>query len=491
MLTTTFMNDRDNDSVGTRVLTSASLPRGRPSLGDEVSWQDYSDRVVDMCEAVRTHDRDYKAMRTAVEALTSTPSEFHGLDKIVKVNHDTQTALVEANVTMETLVEATRPLHFIPSVVAESRITTVADAFATTTNSSSSSRFGTFDCTVMAAGVVLGNGHFASSSVNDADGGELLQGSAGACHSLGITTMLEISLVKAGPYVEVMYTPVSSISGMITGIVEAARQSAGLEASIDYVEGIMLNQCSGVIVTGRQVLFSHRPVTKALAKGNDFTEHVRSIGRRGITRREPIVELVLVEDYLFRHDNRRNAQQIQGKRFSWPAVKPTAKTATAGAARYLDFAVSTSHAQEIIESLTNIYCSWPMWICPVTPPRCFGRSQTFGLQPAADDLFLNVGIWGSLCAWDGTVDAYLRQRASFRYLHSRAPWSPAAIWFDHNDRRYASLRSRWNADSLASIAERLPISSPMECAEVSKRHSWGPTSFSRTQSTLHGVSVSP
>jgi delta24-sterol reductase len=485
MLTTTFTNDRDNDSTGARYRTDISSPRGNPSLGDEISWRDYSDRVVDMCEVVRAHDQDYKAMKNAGNTLTSTPSQFLGLDKIVKVNHDTQTALVEANVTMESLVEATRPLHLIPSVVAESRFTTVADAFATTTNSSSSSRFGTFDCTVMTAGVVLGNGHFVTSSVNDADGGELLQGSAGAYHSLGTTTMLEISLVKAGPYVEVTYTAVSSIPEMITEIVKAARQSAGLEPSIDYVEGIMLDRRSGIIVTGRHILFSHRPVAKALAKGGDFTEHVRSIWRRSNTSGERIVELFPVEKYLFRHDARRNVQPVQSKRFSWPAVKPTA-----GAARYLDFAVSTSHAQEVIESLANVYSSWPMWICPVTPPRCFGRSQTFGLQPAADKLFLDIGIWGSPCAWDRTADSYLRQRASFRYLHSRAPWFPEAIWFDHNDRRYAWLRSQWNADSYTSIGERLPISSSLGHGEGSKRHSWASTSSSHTQFNSPGSSFS-
>ncbi|KAH7061826.1 hypothetical protein BKA63DRAFT_196599 [Paraphoma chrysanthemicola] len=266
MLTSTFTNDRDvRPTTSARAFKAANICPEVRSSEDEVLWKDYADRVITICETVRIHDRYRKATGNAGDVLLSTPSQFHGLDKIVKVNHDTQTALVEANVTMETLVKAVQPLHLTPTVVAESKSTTVADAFAATTNASSSSRYGTFDCTVMTAGVVLGNGHFVSSSINDPDRGELLQRSAGAFHSLGITTMLEIALVKAGPYVEVTYTPVSSILEMVKRIVVAASQSAELESSIDFVEGILLDRCKGMIVTGRRVLNAHRKPSQALA----------------------------------------------------------------------------------------------------------------------------------------------------------------------------------------------------------------------------------
>ncbi|KAH7061003.1 hypothetical protein BKA63DRAFT_430233 [Paraphoma chrysanthemicola] len=381
-------------------------------------------------------------------------------------------AAVEANVTMETLVKAVQPLHLTPTVVAESKSTTVADAFAATTNASSSSRYGTFDCTVMTAGVVLGNGHFVSSSINDPDRGELLQRSAGAFHSLGITTMLEIALVKAGPYVEVTYTPVSSISEMVKRIVVAASQSAELESSIDFVEGILLDRCKGMIVTGRRVLNAHRKLSQALATGKDFTEHVRSICRRHRGSSELVVELYPVDQYLFRHDQRRSVQQVRNKRFSWPASKHALDTAAKGAAKFLDFAVSRSSAEEIVTLLTAEYNSWPIWICPVMSPKCFGRSETFSLEPAASELLLNIGMWDSASVRDGSIDVRLHHKDSFRYLRSRAPCSPETLWFDHDDRRYAWLRSQWKADTFASIADRLQMPNPFQCADTFRRHTW-------------------
>jgi hypothetical protein len=160
---------------------------------------------------------------------------------------------------------------------------------------------------------------------------------------------------------------------------------------------------------------------------------------------------------------------VPNQRRSWPAVKPSVKEATASAAKFLDFAVSTSAAQEILQSLIAAYDSWPIWICPVMPPKCFGRSKTFSLEPAADKLLLNVGIWSSTCASDGSMDVYLSQRDSFRYLHSRAPCPPETVWFDHDDRRYALLRPHLQADALASVDERLQTLNPLGYTKLSQQ----------------------
>lgn len=48
---------------------------------------------------------------------------------------------------------------------------------------------------------------------DDKDTAGLLWGGAGALHNLGLTTLLEIALILAGEYVEIMYSPIFSISG--------------------------------------------------------------------------------------------------------------------------------------------------------------------------------------------------------------------------------------------------------------------------------------
>jgi delta24-sterol reductase len=439
-----------------------------PSLHGYALWRDYSNRVLHICETVRSRHRDRKALGNAGKPLMSSPGQFQGLDRIVKVCHDTETALVEANVTMESLVDALRPLHLIPTVVSDSRSMTVADAFASTTNSSSSSRFGTFDCTVMAAGMVLGNGEFAMPRIDDEDNGDLLQKSAGALHSLGITSMLEISLMKAGPFVEVTYTPVFSILDMLGETISAASKCAQLDPPLHFVESILIGQYSGMIITGREVLTASRAGLQALDKSDDFTQHVRAIWRRIRHSKKSHVELLPIQDYLFQHNGRRSVLPVPSKRRSWPAVKSPADTATAGPPKFLDFAVSISAAHEVIESLVASYNTWPIWVCPVMPHKWFGRCKTFGLQPAADKLLLNISIWGVACAFDGSLDVFLSQRDSFRYLHSRAPCPPEMVWFDHDDRQYARVRHKWEADTFADVQERLEKVNPLDCIKVSQ-----------------------
>ncbi|KAF2022670.1 FAD-binding domain-containing protein, partial [Setomelanomma holmii] len=136
------------------------------------------------------------------------PADIPRLDQIVEIDLSAQTAKVEANVSMGSLVKATLPLGLVPSVVAGQRGMTVADAFANMTSESSSFSFGAFDCTVLEIEIITGDGEIVRARPDWNE--DLFYGSAGTMHSLGLITMLEISLTRRGPYVRLEFIPLAS-----------------------------------------------------------------------------------------------------------------------------------------------------------------------------------------------------------------------------------------------------------------------------------------
>ncbi|KAF9728489.1 24-dehydrocholesterol reductase precursor [Paraphaeosphaeria minitans] len=388
----------------------------------------------------------FRAQRAAFNA----PSDVPGFDKIVQLDFDTSTAWVEPNVTMGTLVQATLECGFVPAVVAGSKTISVADAFAATTTESSSFMFGTFDCTVLSMEVILSNGQYVMARSDDKDTADLLWGSAGALHSLGLTTLLEIALIPAGGYVEVMYSPIFSISGARCMMQQIERGPSGpplsmLDLSTDFVEVIMFDSSSGLAITGRFTPTTGRASVLQSLKGNSFSRHARSVwydSRLAYKRR---VEILPVMEYLFRHDDRH--PQARRKRRSWGQKSSANFGDESSSAVLQDIGLPAEATEEHIRNFHEAQGIWPIWMYPVRPPESFGRCS-FGTGAPFAHMFWNIRFSSSSAACDGAMERRLRNAQGFRYLHCRAPCSEATAWVFHDDRWYGELRSRWSAQGL-------------------------------------------
>jgi delta24-sterol reductase len=86
------------------------------------------------------------------------------LNNVLSVNSDTKTTLVEPNVPMDKLVEATFQYGFVPPVVMEFPGITVGGGFSGTSGESSSFRRGYFECTINQVEVILANGETVNAS---------------------------------------------------------------------------------------------------------------------------------------------------------------------------------------------------------------------------------------------------------------------------------------------------------------------------------------
>lgn len=135
------------------------------------------------------------------------------LNRILAIDVENMTALVEPNVPMDALVVATVVKGLVPLVVMEFPGITVGGGFSGTSGESSSFRFGPFDATVNWIEIVLGNGNLVRASRIDGENTDLFWGAASAFGTLGVVTLLEVQLQKAKPYVRLSYTLQQTVLG--------------------------------------------------------------------------------------------------------------------------------------------------------------------------------------------------------------------------------------------------------------------------------------
>lgn len=375
------------------------------------------------------------------DRVYNVPSDVPSLDKIVQLDRATSTVWVEPNVSMKTLVQAALKYRLVPAVVAASMAVSVADAFAATTSESSSFKFGTFDCTVLSMEVILSNGQYVMARSNDPSTADLIYGSAGALHSLGLTTLFEIALVPAGEYVEVTYSPILSISGATSKMqqVEQGPHMSMPVLSADFVEVIMFDSSSGFLVTGRFTPTASRVSLPRSLDGNSFSRYARSVWQDAKFVDKKRVEILPVVEYLFRHDDRRpcarSSRLLRGQKTSASFI---------GEARTMvlqEIGLPVEAAEEHIRGFHAARDIWPIWMCPVKPPKTFGRCS-FGIGVTFEHLFWSIRFYSSNSVCDGAMKQHLQNAHGFRYLHCRAPCSEETAWIFHDDRWYGKRRSR-------------------------------------------------
>ncbi|CAG5190259.1 uncharacterized protein ALTATR162_LOCUS12167 [Alternaria atra] len=178
---------------------------------------------------------------------------------------------------MGALVQATMKERLIPAVVASSKDTTVVEALTTETCSSSSFRYGTFDCAVLSFKGVRRDGQEIMVKLHDGDAVDQLLEDV-------LITLLEIALVPAGKYVEMTYWPVDSLSNAWLRIMpkepkSSSHYKSAVDDSTDFVDGIMFEWFLGVVVTGR-ITSAVDHIRSGLKDGDTFVQHAESIGSK-------------------------------------------------------------------------------------------------------------------------------------------------------------------------------------------------------------------
>ena len=397
------------------------------------------------------------------------------LSKVLKVDTQKWTALVEPNVSMDDLVNATLQYGLVPPVVMEYPGITVGGGYACTSGESSSFRHGFFDQTINWTEMVLANGNIVK--VSSTDTPDLFFGAATSLGTLGVTTLLELRLIEAKSYVEVTYFPVSSISQSIQKIGEET-----VDPSNDYVDGILFAIDRGVVISGRLINAPTKGTRiQSFSRGRDpwFYLHAQKVCN---TCSEIRKEAIPIRDYLFRYDrggfwvgtHAFHYFMTPFNRITRWVLNPLMKTRVLYHAlhesghgqRYIiqDLTVSHSMAQNLVEFVDETFGIYPLWLCPMQQ----GAEASFNPHTSSiatgNEMLLNVGLWGAgPKTHDQFVDANrklerkMQDLSGMKWLYAHTYYTEEEFWSIYNRSWYDGLRAKYDATTLPSVYDKVKI----------------------------------
>ncbi|KAI1499496.1 FAD binding domain-containing protein [Biscogniauxia marginata] len=331
--------------------------------------------------------------------------DISALCNVLEVDAGKLTALVEPNVPMDRLVESTLRHGLIPPVVMEFPGITAGGGFAGTAGESSSFRHGYFDETLEGVEIVLPNGEvvFARPGPDDKYA-DLFRGAAGAVGTLGVTTLLELRLVKAKRFVRTTYRRTNTVAEAV----RAVREECAKEEN-DYVDGILFSKDHGVIISGHltdELPPGHKVQTFSRAWDPWFYMHVQDVTKSipssihnttisAAPNHPPeaaagdgtVTEYVPLAEYLFRYD--RGGFWVGKAAFDYFRPVPftrffrwflddflhtrmlyRALHGSGESARFVvqDLGIPYESAGAFVDYTASELGIWPLWLCPLKTP---------------------------------------------------------------------------------------------------------------------------
>ncbi len=403
------------------------------------------------------------------------------LNHVIKVSPEEQTVLVEPNVPMDRLVQATLAHGLVPPVVMEFPGITVGGGFAGTSGESSSFKYGFFDKIVNWIEIVLPNGDIVQASNSKLP--DLFHGAAGSFGTLGVTTLLELRLIKAKPYVELTYCAINSPADAVAKIDVAAA-----DPSLDYLDGIMFSHTSGVIMTGKLVDNPDSDMkVQRFTHSHDPWFYVHA--QRLIQKSKTATEAVPLTDYLFRYDrgafwtgvyafkyflvpfNRITCWALDS--FMHTRVMYQALHESGFGDRYLiqDLALPRSQAEAFMDYVEDSFGIYPLWLCPL---RAIPEGLSFHPHSSRQEMLINVGVWGpgptdrkAFLDVNRQLEKKVTQLNGMKWLYAHAYYTEEEFWQIYDREWYEGLRTKYHAEALPSVYEKVKV----DLSEKGKQHS--------------------
>lgn len=468
--------------------------------------------------------RIYHGSTNSTRPLAFLPDEMvdvSSLRNVIKVDQGTRTALVEPNVPMDALVDATLKHGLVPPVVMEFPGITVGGGFAGTGGESSSFRHGLFDRSVNWIEIVLANGDVVIASPDENP--DLFHGASGTFGTLGVTTLFEMKLLQAKDFVRLTYIPVSGAPEALSVISEEMK-----DPSVDYLDGILFARHRGVVCTGR------------LTSGNDDNDKGLKVQRFNRARdpwfymhasdvcdaeswSTPTRELVPLVDYLFRYD--RGSFWTASYAFQYFFTPFNAVTRwlldplmrarvmyhalhkSGFSHRYIiqDLALPRPNAEQFLDYIHDAFSCYPLWLCPIRQqdlksaslhPHCLTAASTENRNAVAaegyDPILMNVGVW---CPGPASHEAFVEANRSLehklyslggmKWLYAHAYYTEDEFWKIYNRDWYDRLRKKYHATSLPTVYDK--VRTDPDVGRWTRQGIWGIWPFAGVYGVLSAV----
>jgi delta24-sterol reductase len=409
------------------------------------------------------------------------------LRHVLSINKEKRTCLVEPNVSMDRLVEATLKEGLVPPVVMEFPGITVGGGYSGTSGESSSFKHGFFDQTINWVEMVLANGEIVRLSKDER--ADLFHGAAGAVGTFGVTTLVELQLQEAKKFVETTYTPVTGMKDAIEKL-----RTATKDPKLDYVDGIMFTKTDGAIITGRltnEVKDGTSVQTFSNASDQWFYLHVKD----AITNStEPTTESIPLAEYFFRYD--RGGFWVGASAFEYfkfpfnkftrwflddflhTRMMYTALHASGHSKRYVvqDLALPYSTAEQFVDYTDEAFGIYPLWLCPLKQsplPTMHPHSNEFEADGKTLKQMLNIGLWGNgpqkledFVALNKDLESKLKELGGMKWLYAHTYYDEDQFWNMFNRPWYESLRKKYGAENLPTVYEKVKVNVEAEKKDV-------------------------
>jgi Delta24-sterol reductase len=400
------------------------------------------------------------------------------LSHVLSVDTEEKTCLVEPNVPMDRLVEATLAHGLVPPVVMEFPGITVGGGYSGTSGESSSFKHGFFDRTILSVEMVLANGEVVMISPEEKE--DLFHGAAGAVGTFGVTTLVKLQLQEAKQYVETTYHPVESMAEAILRL-----QEATADPGLDYVDGIMFSKSHGAIITGRLTNELKDGISVqcfSAAKDPWFYLHVQEAIEKNP---EPIIEAIPLPEYLFRYD--RGGFWVGASAFDYfkfpfnkltrwwlddflhTRMMYTALHASGESKKYVvqDLALPYSTAEQFVDYTDREFSIYPLWLCPLKQSPYPTMHPHFNeVEPDGKTLkpMLNIGLWGfgpknhdEFIKKNRDLERKLRELGGMKWLYAHTYYDENEFWEQFDREWYDNLRTKYGADSLPTVYEKVKV----------------------------------
>lgn len=430
--------------------------------------------------------------------------DISALSNVLSVDPVKKTMLVEPNVPMDGLVDAALPHGLVPPIVMEFPGITAGGGFAGTGAESSSFRHGFFDDTVQSVEMVLADGEIVTASRHERP--DLFRAAPGAVGTLGIVTLLELSLIKAKKYVHTRYRRTNDVAEAVTAV-----QDEIAKPENDYVDGILFSKDHGVIISGSLTDAKPDDVKAQTFSGAWdpwFYLHVEECTTTPGTIAEDYIPLA---EYLFRYD--RGAYWVGRfvvmywlmpfNNFSRWLLDDLLHTRMLYRARETgenntftiqDIAMPFETAETFVDYLDAEHPVWPLWLCPMqrrspptfhpftTPPekpRPSISREILGLPAPAvaaaaaaqqqqdkSQMMLNIGVWGhegtfsppAFVEKNRALEAKVHELGGMKWLYAHVYQPEDEFWATYGGRAwYDALRAKYKASALPSVYDKVHV----------------------------------
>ena len=398
----------------------------------------------------RTSTRPLRRTKKSVSHMVPKPGkqmvdeeklDLSSLDQILLIDETNGICVAEPGVTFASLVEATLPYGLVPTTVSELKTITIGGAVAGCSIESMSYKLGGFHDSCLEYEVVTATGEVLICTP-DNENSLIFQMMHGTFGTLGIITKLTFRLVRAKPFVRVVYHRYTSLKEYMAAIWDHYEKR-----DLDFMDGIIHSPQLMVLSAGQFV--GKAPYTH----NYDWT---RIYYQSTATRRE---DYLTTFDYFFRYNKGVTnvwPQSLPGrllfgrfinsssllrfadmtKRIMPPSVIPVT----------VDTFIPFSKMEQFMEWYIREVNHFPLWCVPYRLVRHYEWLADGFLQNVHDELFLDIALYGMKQSdpdrYYGLIEKKLLELGAIKTLISTNLYSPEEFWSVWNQKNYETVKQR-------------------------------------------------